>query len=285
MADVTLGFKVSEEVKDRAKQMIEASGMSAKDWIQSAITMYESKNVGTAAPEFVTSLHELEVHTTRIHELAVHMVQQSMHLKDQAVREAYQEADRKDEIVADYQEKLREVKQQLQTVQEENAALRDAYEQASTQMTDIKQARDTQQALVQELQQKVEALTDQAMAYETAKQQIVETKEAHKTALEQQEQQYEQQLLAEKTHITTITEQYEEKLTTLTAELAARDKDVQQLRHAQALAEKESDLTLQQALMQQEQQFQQKLQQQMDAYHEKLFQLMTANQSTKKEVD
>lgn len=283
MADVTLGFKVSEEVKERAKQMIEASGMSAKDWIQSAITMYESKNVGMEAPEFVTSLHELEVHTTRIHELAVHMVQQSMHLKDQAVREAYKEADRKDELVAELQQKVREVKAQLQAVQEENETLRDALEQATEQAVDLKQGRETQQALVAELQTKVDALTDQAMAYDTLKRQVVEAEKATTAAHAEVVARYEAQLSTLRTEQQALQQQTAEAEKAAAAHAKELEQALQQLRHEQALQQKEHDLALQQAVMQAEQTYQQKLQAQMDAYNDKLFQLMTQKQPKEEE--
>lgn len=277
MADVTLGFKVSEEVKERAKQMIEASGLSAKDWIQSAITMYESKNVGMEAPEFVTSLHELEVHTTRIHELAVHMVQQSMHLKDQAVREAYKEADRKDELVAELQEKVRDVKEQLQALTDENSTLREALEQATTQATEAKQVRDTQQTLVTELQMKVEALAEQAVAYETLKKEVVQAEKATKVAHTQLVAQYEAQLTSlQKEHQTLKNDAIDAEKAT-SAHVKELEQALQQLRHEQALQQKEHDLALQQAVMQAEQSYQQKLQAQMDTYNDKLFQLMTKN--------
>lgn len=87
MADKTFGFKVTDEVYEKAKLLIETSGLSSRDWFENALAKYEVKALQTNAPEYTRNLNELELHTTRIYELVVNMVQQSMYFKDQAVRE------------------------------------------------------------------------------------------------------------------------------------------------------------------------------------------------------
>jgi len=87
VTDKTFGFKVTDEVYDKAKLLIETSGLSSKEWFENALAKYEVKALQTNAPEYTRNLNELELHTTRIYELVVNMVQQSMYFKDQAVRE------------------------------------------------------------------------------------------------------------------------------------------------------------------------------------------------------
>ena len=41
MADKTFGVKVSEELNDRVKDLIEASGITAKEWFEKAVSMTE----------------------------------------------------------------------------------------------------------------------------------------------------------------------------------------------------------------------------------------------------
>jgi predicted HicB family RNase H-like nuclease len=39
MADKTFGVKVSEELHDRVKEMIDANGITAKEWFEKAVSM------------------------------------------------------------------------------------------------------------------------------------------------------------------------------------------------------------------------------------------------------
>lgn len=60
MADKTFGFKVSDEDYERAKLLIETSGLSSKEWFQNVLANYEVKALQTNAPEYSRNLTELE---------------------------------------------------------------------------------------------------------------------------------------------------------------------------------------------------------------------------------
>ena len=60
MADRTLGFKVTDEVHERARMLIETSGLTAKEWIENALTMYEVKALQASTPDYAKDLTELE---------------------------------------------------------------------------------------------------------------------------------------------------------------------------------------------------------------------------------
>lgn len=117
MADKTFGFKVTDEMYDKAKLLIETSGLSSKEWFENALATYEVKALQTNAPEYTRNLNELELHTTRIYELVVNMVQQSMYFKDQAVREVSEQLEKKEQLLAELQEKLQATKQSVQILQ------------------------------------------------------------------------------------------------------------------------------------------------------------------------
>jgi hypothetical protein len=105
MADKTFGFKVSDEDYERAKLLIETSGLSSKEWFQNALANYEVKALQTNAPEYSRNLTELELHTTRIYELVVGMVQQSIYFKDHAVREVSEQLEKKEQLMLELQGK------------------------------------------------------------------------------------------------------------------------------------------------------------------------------------
>lgn len=50
MADKTFGFKVTDKVYDKAKLLIETSGLSSEDWFENAFATYEVKALHTNAP-------------------------------------------------------------------------------------------------------------------------------------------------------------------------------------------------------------------------------------------
>lgn len=123
MADKTFGFKVTDEMYDKAKLLIETSGLSSKEWFENALATYEVKALQTNVPEYTRNLNELELHTTRIYELVVNMVQQSMYFKDQAVREVSEQLEKKEQLLAELQEKLQATKQSVQILQADKEEL------------------------------------------------------------------------------------------------------------------------------------------------------------------
>lgn len=82
MADRTLGFKVTDDVHERARMQIEASGLTSKEWLENALAIYKVKALQANTPEYAKDLTELELHTTRIYELVVNMIQQPEILYD-----------------------------------------------------------------------------------------------------------------------------------------------------------------------------------------------------------
>ncbi len=75
MADKTFGVKVSEELNDKVKAMIENSGVSSKEWFEKAVALTELQSIKQGASDYQQDLTELEVHTSRIYELVSNMVQ------------------------------------------------------------------------------------------------------------------------------------------------------------------------------------------------------------------
>ncbi|RKJ11765.1 hypothetical protein D7X33_49140, partial [Butyricicoccus sp. 1XD8-22] len=60
--DKTFGVKVSEDMYEKAKQVIEASGVSAKDWFEKAIALYEMNSIKQGSSDYTQDLTELEHH-------------------------------------------------------------------------------------------------------------------------------------------------------------------------------------------------------------------------------
>ncbi|NRL58361.1 hypothetical protein F3A76_24040, partial [Salmonella enterica subsp. enterica serovar Typhi] len=118
MADKTFGVKVSEELHDKVKSMIENSGDSSKEWFEKAVALAELQSIKQGATDYNQDLNELEVHTARIFELVSNMVQRSIYIKDHAVKEISEKLEQKESIIGEYQEKARTASEELKQVQE-----------------------------------------------------------------------------------------------------------------------------------------------------------------------
>src|SRR5690606_19389891 len=120
MADKTFGVKVSEELHEKVKTMIENSGESAKEWFEKAVAVVELQSIKQGATDYNQDLNELEVHTSRIYELVSNMVQRSIYIKEHAVKEIVDKLEQKEAIIGEYQEKaklaIEESKHTLETL-------------------------------------------------------------------------------------------------------------------------------------------------------------------------
>lgn len=218
MADKTFGFKVTDEVYEKAKLLIETSGLSSRDWFENALATYEVKALQTNAPEYTRNLNELELHTTRIYELVVNMVQQSMYFKDQAVREVSEQLEKKEQLLAELQEKLQATKQSVQTLQADKDELTTIQSEQQKQLDEARTAIENSQLLIAEYKDKNDSLTGLVTKYqgyaeekEKAEQATALLQERHELALERAivkaEREYQEKLQAQlDTYNTRITE-------------------------------------------------------------------------------
>ena len=166
MADKTLGIKVSEEVYEKAQSTITMSGLTAKDWLEKALALYEVNSLKEGiGGDYKNDLSELEVHTKRIYELINNMVARSIYLKDSAVKEVADKLESKESIISSLQEQNKTLKfasealeEQLKTSNENEIELKD-------KLTSMQNALDNNQALINEYQQKNDALNGLVAKY------------------------------------------------------------------------------------------------------------------------
>lgn len=166
MSDKTISFKVEEDLSEKAKSLIEASGLTAKEWFSKAVAIAELQSVKEGATDYASDLSELEVHTTRIFELVSNMVQKSIYLKDKAVSDLETLLDQQREIIANFQMKVKianEEKDQalsnLEETQKEQTEL-------EKQLEELREALETNKLLVSEYKEKNDALNGLIAKYE-----------------------------------------------------------------------------------------------------------------------
>lgn len=277
MADKTFGFKVTDEVYDRAKMVVDASGLSSKEWFENALAMYEVKSLQSTAPEFARNLNELELHTTRIYDLVVNMVQQSMHFKDSAVQEVAAQLTKKEALVNELQEKLQTTKEYVATLETENKNQNELLEQAQGQLEESRKSIENSQLLISEYKEKNDSLTGLVAKYQgyaeeneqlktvhaREKNELIENAQNEKNILEQALKASE----TEKEAAASKVRQLEDQLAAATVK-AEQDVSLLTERH---------ELALERALVQVEREYQQKLQEQLDKYNDRVAELQAEN--------
>lgn len=167
MADKTFGVKVSDDLYDKVKLMIENSGDSAKEWFEKAVAFSELQSIKQGATDYSQDLNELEVHTARIYELVSNMVQRSIYIKDHAVKEISDKLEQKESIIGEYQEKAKAAIEELKLAQESIKELEREKEESLKQLEDLRSTNENNQLLINEYKEKNDTLSGLVTKYQS----------------------------------------------------------------------------------------------------------------------
>lgn len=159
MSDVTFGVKVSQEVKEKVNQIIEASGMKSKEWFETVLMLYEMEQLKQGSKDFSKDLSELEIHTNRIVQLVGNMVTRATHEKERILQQIEGVKASKDEIILGYQQELSEIKEQIKGyVQQADQAEKNLFE-ATKHALQLEETNENNKALIGEYKDKIDTLT------------------------------------------------------------------------------------------------------------------------------
>lgn len=164
-ADRTFGVKVSDEMYEKAKSVIEASGISSKEWFEKAVALYELNSIKQGSSDYTQDLTELEHHTTRIYDLITNMIQRSVYLKDHAVKEIADKLDSKESIISDLQLQVQKLKQDLAEKTQNADALQDQLKQVEEKLVANQTTLENNQALINEYKEKNDVLNGLVAQY------------------------------------------------------------------------------------------------------------------------
>jgi|GEM_PF-1609915 len=278
MADRTLGFKVTDEVHERARMLIESSGLSSKEWLENALAMYEVKALQANSPDYAKDLTELELHTTRIYELVVNMIQQSLYLKDHAVKDVSDKLESKEAIIIELQAQLAEAKKHLNIITTTNNELTDQKDMLQKQVEEHKNTLDNSNLLINEYKEKNDALNGLVTKYqgyaeenETIKTTFADEKDALVQQLNEQ-----QQLSFDKIRqFEQSQQQANERIREL--ETSLENAQLNYTREIEIMQERK-DLEREKALVEVERTYQEKLQAQNDKYNDKVAEMHAENE-------
>lgn len=259
MADTTISFKVEEEMREKAQNLIKASGTTGKEWFNKVVAMAEMQSVKEGATDFASDLGELEIHTTRIYELVANMVQKSIYLKENAIETLEQQLEQQREITSDYQLRVKAANEERDQALEEAEASRLEQNQLLEQLNEVRETLETNKLLVEEYKSKNDTLNGLVTKYE---------------AYADENEQLKETLANERsTHQSSI-----DKLTRQNNQLTTKIKDlehqmkVQNEAHENAIEriKERSEVEQEKALLQAERQHQKALGEANNAYSEKI---------------
>lgn len=166
MADKTFGVKVSDELNEKVRNMIEASGDSAKEWFEKAVALAEINSIKQGATDYKQDLTELEVHTMRIYELVSNMVQRSIFLKDEAARELTEKLDQREAVIGEYQAKAKAAEETRKaSVELLNKVTQEKQEQEKI-IHELRATNDNNKALIGEYKEKIDTLSGLVSKYQ-----------------------------------------------------------------------------------------------------------------------
>ena len=149
LADKTFGVKVSEELYEKVKMMIEGSGSTSKEWFERAVALTEVQDLKDGSPDYKQDLSELEIHTTRIYELVANMLQRANYIKEDAVRELAEKIDSRELTISDLQVNVKELQGRLSELEEEAKQNTAEKEELAEQLEDQRSVNTNNQALIQ----------------------------------------------------------------------------------------------------------------------------------------
>ncbi|MGG2114145.1 hypothetical protein ABFY60_27630 [Lysinibacillus pakistanensis] len=277
MADKTFGVKVSEEMYEKAKMVIESSGVSTKEWFEKAVALYEINAIKQGASDYTQDLTELEHHTTRIYELIANMIQRSVYLKDHAVKDISDKLDLKEAMISDFQLQFLQFKEEITAKDKALLALQEQEHELKEKLKANETTLENNQALIAEYKEKNDTLSGLVAKYqafaeenEQLKAAFAEEKEALLTSAASEKQKLEEALAITSSEAKANEAKADELEKVLADEKA-------QSEQATALLQERHELALERAIVKAEREYQEKLQAQLDTYNTRITELQAEN--------
>jgi DNA repair exonuclease SbcCD ATPase subunit len=190
MPSEVFSVKVSDELRERLRTLMDESGMPGKDFMEEVIKSYELNTVKDLAPSVRGDVEELQALTKRMYEIYVGLVERSNNLMKDRETSLQQEIETKNRTISVIQEKLDTATAELETLKTEK-------EQMSQLKEELERSRQREKKLEAERGdiQKQHSLDLQQAQLEKEKA-LLELREKHQSSLEQLSIEYHERLKA-----------------------------------------------------------------------------------------
>lgn len=165
MADKTFGVKVSEEIYAKAQNLIDGSALTAKEWFERALTLVEVNDLKEGSPDFKVDINELEVHTTRIFELVVNMVQRANYLKESETKGLLERIEQKEITLFEYQARIKEYEANIQSLEDQIQQTEENKQELMGNLEEMRLTNVNNQELIKEYKEKIDSLSALIVKY------------------------------------------------------------------------------------------------------------------------
>lgn len=159
MSDVTFGVKVPEELKRDISKMMQDSGLTGKEFMQSLINVYQVEKTKENIPEVAQDLKELQGLTQRINDIYLSLGYRIENISKVNEKEMQEILSKKESIIGQLQDKietLKDDKEKIENVHQEVVNERSELCQRVNELTDSNL---NYKALIEEYKNKINALS------------------------------------------------------------------------------------------------------------------------------
>lgn len=164
--NVRKAFNVSTDLREKINAVIQASGMEDKEWIESVTTLFQMQHMKKSSPDFNKDINELELHTKRINELVINMVERASFEKDEVVRVAEEGKESKNLIIEGLQSDLSELQKEIQLYKDQAKEAIDNQDAVQKRLEQMDEAQQNNQLLIKEYKEKNDTLTGLVTQYQ-----------------------------------------------------------------------------------------------------------------------
>jgi chromosome segregation ATPase len=280
-ADKVFGIKTTDETEKKARDLIDASGLSMKEWFEKLLAFSEVQNLKEGSGDYKQDLSELEMHTKRIYELTANMIQRANYIKDDAVKGLVTKLESRDLTIAELQETVKKLTDDTKRLEEETKQSNIDKQALSEQVDGLRSANENNQALILEYKDKIDTLSSLVNEYKGYATENTELKSKHAAELAEMKKEFEAKedrmasAIAELN--TTVREQegmIEQLQDKLTRTIEDHQKEVDNLKvnldnQLTQLTDRK-ELEKERALLELERKYQEKLEKAHEQYNEKL---------------
>lgn len=159
MSNPRKAFNVSEEVKEKINAVIEASGMGDKEWIEHVTNLYQMQELKKSSPDFNKDISELELHTKRINELVINMVERASFEKEEVIQSVDEIKESKNLIIEGLHGELQDLQERMKQYEQQAKDATEAKEEAEKRVKQLDEMNENNKLLIDEYKDKNDTLT------------------------------------------------------------------------------------------------------------------------------
>jgi DNA repair exonuclease SbcCD ATPase subunit len=169
MADTTWGVKVPEELKEKLSQVMQGSGLSGKDFVESMLQAYIIQEMSENQPIMAPDLKELQVVTNRIVAIYANLGERLSNVIADKDNWFNAELEKKEKSINVLGEKISALESSLSDANTEKEEAANYALELKKQKKDLEESLETHRALVTEYKEKNDTLTGMLADYNDQK--------------------------------------------------------------------------------------------------------------------